>query len=261
MKLKNTWYKNTVEMIFRNLPVVLFFVVHFPCQAQEAREIVEMADKKLQGNSSTSDMIMKIVRPDWSREIRMKAWSLGKEHSIVLIVSPARDKGAAFLKREKEIWNWQPSINRVIKLPPSMMMQSWMGSDFTNDDLVKESSIVRDYTHTLVGDTIIENRPAHMIEMIPKPEAAVVWGRVVIYITKEDYLQLMVRYYDEDEFLINTMYLSDIREIGGRVIPTKLDMVPADNPNQRTEIIYMNMEFEVPMEESFFSIQNMKRVR
>lgn len=247
-------------MLPRLLLIIFPFII-LTVEAQDATEIIEMADKKMQGNSSTADMIMKIVRPDWSREIRMKAWSLGKEHSIILITSPARDKGAAFLKREKEIWNWQPSINRVIKLPPSMMLQSWMGSDFTNDDLVKESSIVRDYTHTLVGDTIIESRPAYKIEMIPKTESAVVWGKVLIYITKEDYLQLLVRYYDEDEFLVNTMYLTEIKEIGGRIIPTKLDMVPADDPNQRTVILYMGMEFDVPMDESFFSIQNMKRVR
>ncbi len=247
-------------MVSRILTALWLFAI-FSGHAQDATEIIAMADRKMQGNSSTSDMIMRIVRPDWSREIRMKGWSLGKEHSIILITSPARDKGAAFLKREKEIWNWQPSINRVIKLPPSMMMQSWMGSDFTNDDLVKESSIVRDYTHTLIGDTVIGSRLAYIIEMIPKPQAAVVWGRILIYITQEDYLQLMIRYYDEDEFLINTMYLSEIKEIGGRIIPTRLDMVPADDPKQRTVILYMGMEFDVPMEENFFSIQNMKRVR
>ena len=215
----------------------------------------------MQGNSSRSDMVMRIVRPDWSREVAMKGWALGREHSLILITSPPRDKGAAFLKREKEIWNWQPSIDRVVKLPPSMMMQSWMGSDFTNDDLVKESSIVNDYNHTLAGDTTYEGRECYKIIMIPKEEAAVVWGRIDAYITKDDYLQMLFKYYDEDEFLVNTMYLSDIKELGGRIIPTRLEMVPAENPDQKTVIIYRNIEFEVPMEESFFSLQNMKRVR
>jgi len=142
-----------------------------------------------------------------------------------------------------------------------MMMQSWMGSDFTNDDLVKESSIVNDYEHTLVGDTVYEGRECYKIVMIPKEDAAVVWGRIDAYISKDDYLQLLFKYYDEDEFLINTMYLSEIKEIGGRTIPTVMEMVPAENPNQKTMIIYRNMEFEVPMDEEFFSIQNMKRVR
>jgi len=215
----------------------------------------------MQGNSSRSEMVMKIVRPDWSREVTMKGWALGREYSLILITAPARDKGTAFLKREKEIWNWQPSIDRVVKLPPSMMMQSWMGSDFTNDDLVKESSAVNDYSHTLVGDTVVEDRDCYKIEMIPKEEAAVVWGRVVAYISKEDYLQMLFKYYDEDEILVNTMYMSEIKEIGGRIIPTVLEMVPAEDPGHKTLIIYRNIEFEIPIKDDFFSIQNTKRVR
>jgi len=227
----------------------------------DAKEIIRRADQKMQGNSSRSEMVMKIVRPDWSREVTMKGWALGREYSLILITAPARDKGTAFLKRGKEIWNWQPSIDRVVKLPPSMMMQSWMGSDFTNDDLVKESSAVNDYAHTLVGDTVVEDRDCYKIEMIPKEEAAVVWGRVEAYISKEDYLQMLFKYYDEDEILVNTMYMSEIKEIGGRIIPTVLEMVPAEDPGHKTLIIYRNIEFEIPIKDDFFSIQNTKRVR
>jgi len=215
----------------------------------------------MQGNSSRSEMVMKIVRPDWSREVTMKGWALGREYSLILITAPARDKGTAFLKRGNEIWNWQPSIDRVVKLPPSMMMQSWMGSDFTNDDLVKESSVVNDYEHTLMGDTVVGDRDCYKIEMIPKEEAAVVWGRVEAYISKEDYLQMLFKYYDEDEILVNTMYMSEIKEIGGRIIPTVLEMVPAEDPGHKTLIIYRNIEFEIPIKDDFFSIQNTKRVR
>ncbi len=227
----------------------------------DAKEIIRRADQKMQGNSSRSEMVMKIVRPDWSREVTMKGWALGREYSLILITAPARDKGTAFLKRDKEIWNWQPSIDRVVKLPPSMMMQSWMGSDFTNDDLVKESSVVNDYEHTLMGDTVVGDRDCYKIEMIPKEEAAVVWGRVEAYISKEDYLQMLFKYYDEDEILVNTMYMSEIKEIGGRIIPTVLEMVPAEDPGHKTLIIYRNIEFEIPIKDDFFSIQNTKRVR
>lgn len=236
------------------LPIVL--------QAQiTAREIIDMADKKMQGNSSKTEMVMEIVRPDWKRVIGIKGWAIGTKYSLMLITSPARDKGSAFLKREKEIWNWQPSIDRVIKLPPSMMMQSWMGSDFTNDDLVKESSIVKDYTHVLKGDTIIDSRETWILELTPTEDAAVVWGRIEAYITKGDYLQMLFKYYDEDEFLVNTMVMSDIKEMGGRIIPTRMEMIPADNPDQKTVIIYKKMEFDVDIDEGFFSLQNMKRVR
>ena len=182
-------------------------------QAQTAKEIMKMADDKMQGESNKAVMRMTIVRPDWKREITMKSWAKGRDMSLILITGPARDKGTATLKRKKELWNWQPSIDRTIKLPPSMMLQSWMGSDFTNDDLVRESSVVNDYTHELGEDTVINNYQAYKIIMTPKPDAPVVWGKLIVYIEKEELNQLLIYYYDEDEFLVNTMQLSDIKNM------------------------------------------------
>lgn len=229
--------------------------------AQDASEIIKKVDQKMRGNSSSTNMTMKIVRPDWSREISMKGWSLGTDYSLIMITAPARDQGTAFLKRDKELWNWQPTIDRVVKLPPSMMTQSWMGSDFTNDDLVKESSIVNDYDHFIRGDTTITARDAWKIELIPKEGAPVVWGRILIYVSKKDDIELLIKYYDEDDFLINTMVLSDIREIGGRVIPARMDMIPAENPEYRTVIRYNDIQFDIGISEDYFSIQKMKRIR
>ncbi len=126
-------------------------VSKFGYLAQEltAKEIIDKADKKNRGDTQQGTMEMKIVRPDWERTVEMKSWSKGDDYFIIYITAPAKDKGQVFLKRKKEMWNWVPTIDRMIKIPPSMMMQSWMGSDFTNDDLVKQSSIVKDYTHTL----------------------------------------------------------------------------------------------------------------
>jgi hypothetical protein len=146
-------------------------------------------------------------------------------------------------------------------MPPSMMMQSWMGSDFTNDDLVNQSSMVVDYSHDFMGDTTIGLYDCWKIAMYPKEEAAVVWGKLEAYISKNDYFQLILKYYDEDEFLINTMTLSDIREMGGRVIPTKMEMIPTENPDQKTVIIYRDFEYDIDLQESFFSVQNLKTIR
>lgn len=215
----------------------------------------------MRGNSSYGEAVMKVVRPDWTREIGMKMWSLGTDRSLVLITSPSRDKGMATLMRDKEIWNWQPSIERVIKLPPSMMMQSWMGSDFTNDDLVKQSSIVNDYTHKILKDTTIDGYECYMIELIPKENAPVVWGRIVSCISKKDYFQLLVKFYDEDGYLVNTMYSSKIKMMGGRLIPSYMEMTPAENPKQKTIFEYSKLEFDLELDDSFFSLQNIKRVR
>lgn len=245
----------------RYLTTTLLLALAINAGAQTAKEIIKQADDKMQGNSNKSEMRMTIVRPDWKREVTMKGWALGREYSLILITAPARDRGGAFLKRNNEMWNWQPSIDRVIKLPPSMMLQSWMGSDFTNDDLVKESSIVNDYEHTLGADTVINDMEAYKIIMIPVPDAPVVWGKIVTYIEKTELNQLLVYYYDEDNYLINTMKLFDIKEMGGRIIPTRMEMIPADEPQNKTVIEYLNMEFDLDLSQNFFSQQNMKRVR
>jgi outer membrane lipoprotein-sorting protein len=227
----------------------------------DATAIVARADKHQRGETSYAELTMDVVRPDWSREVSLKSWSKGRNMSLVLVTAPARDQGTTFLKRGNEVWNWVPSIERVIKIPPSMMMQSWLGSDFTNDDLVKESSIVDDYTHTIAGDSTIAGRACWEIRLIPKPDAAVVWGRVVMWITKEDDLEMRTEFYDEDETLINVMTMSDVRTIGGRLLPTIMEMQPVAKPGHKTVLTYKTAAFDEPIADSFFSEQNMKRVR
>lgn len=242
------------------MTALLVFALGASAQSPDAKEIVRKADQHFRGDTGYAEFTMKLIRPDWSREISMKSWTKGNDYSLILITAPARDKGTTFLKRGNEVWNWVPSVEKVIKIPPSMMSQSWMGSDFTNDDLVKESSIVVDYNHKVVGDSTIDGHKCWQIEMIPKPDAAVVWGKVLLWIDQQDYLELLAEYYDEDGELVNTMKLSDIQMMGGRKIPTKLEMMPADEPGNKTMLIYEDAWFNKPIQDSFFSEQNMKRV-
>ncbi len=229
--------------------------------AQDAKEIVARSDQQFRGNSNKSEMTMTIVRPDWTREISMRSWSLGDDYSLILILSPARDKGTAYLKRNNEVWNWQPSIQRTIKLPPSMMSQSWMGSDFTNDDLVRDVSIVDDYTHSLLGTEEVDGHTCYKIEMIPKPDVPVVWGKVIQWIDTENYWTIRAEQYDEEGYLVNIMKTSDIQNLGGRMLPAKMEMIPADATDQKTVITYQSIAFNIDIETEFFSIQNMKRLR
>lgn len=215
----------------------------------------------MRGKTSAGEMKMKIIRPSWSREITMKSWTKGETLALILITGPARDKGTAFLKRNKEIWNWQPSIDRVIKLPPSMMMQSWMGSDFTNDDLVQESSVIKDYTHRLIGAEKIADRDCYKIELIPKEEAAVVWGKVICWIDKKDFIEMKVECYDEDGYLVNTLYGKQIKSLGGKILASVLEVTPAAEPGHKTIIEYLRLEFDQNIDDGFFSQQNMKRVK
>ena len=204
---------------------------------------------------------MIIERPSWSREVTMKNWTLGNDFSMIYITAPAKEKGQVFLKRHNEMWNWVPTIERMIKIPPSMMMQSWMGSDFTNDDLVRESSLVEDYTQKLIGEETIDGYDCYKAELIPHDDAPVVWGKIIMWVSKEEYHWLKAEYYDEDGFLVNTEILSDIKQMDDRKMPTRLEMIPADEEGNKTVLIFNDIEFNVDLKESFFSQQNMRRIR
>ena len=233
-----------------------------PAQANgmSAKAIIEKADQKMRGESSKATVTMTIIRPSWQREMTMKSWSKGNEYSLIVVTAPARDKGTAFLKREKELWNWQPTIDRTIKMPPSMMMQSWMGSDFTNDDLVRESSIVIDYEHELIGSEPVDGRDCYKIKLIPKPDAPVVWGEILSWIDKEAFMQLKTEFYDEDGYLVNTMHGKQVKTLDNRLLPSVLEMIPADEEGHKTRLEYVDLDFGVDLGKPFFSIQNMKRL-
>ncbi|MCF8379869.1 MAG: outer membrane lipoprotein-sorting protein [Bacteroidales bacterium] len=235
----------------------------FSANAQEmsATEIIRKADELLQGNSNYAEISMKIHRPKWDRSLTMKSWSKGNDFSLIYIISPAKEKGQVFLKRNNEMWNWLPSIDRTIKIPPSMMMQSWMGSDMTNDDLVNESSVIKDYDHKIVGEEILEGLECYIIELIPHEDAPVVWGKIYSWVSKTKYFALKNEYYDEDDFLVNIETLSNIKNVGDRTIPTKFTIVPVDKEDHYTEMEFVNIKFNIDIEESFFSIQNMKKIR
>jgi outer membrane lipoprotein-sorting protein len=230
--------------------------------SQDAREIIKKADEKMQGEeTSISTMTMKIIRPAWERDVTFKSWTKGRDYSLALVTAPPKESGQTFLKRENEMWNWNPTINRLIKLPPSMMSQGWMGSDFSNDDLLKESSIVVDYTHKITGSESIDGRDCYIIELLPHEDAAVVWGKIIKWISKEDFLQLKSEYYDEDDYLIKTETAYDIKTMDGRLIPSRFELIPEEEEGHKTVVILDEIQFNKPIDDSFFSQQNMKRVR
>lgn len=246
--------------------VMIFFfanqdIAKQPQQDLTAKDIVKKADDNMRGKTSQANITIKIIRPTWSREMTMKAWSKGDDYSMILVKSPAKEKGTVFLKRVKEVWNWIPSIERNIKLPPSMMSQSWMGTDFTNDDLVKEASSVTDYTHKHLGKETITGKECYKIEMIPKPSAAIVWEKVIVWIDINDFLQLKAEFYDEDGELVNIMNSGEVKEMGGRKITSKIEMIPVDKKGYSTWIIYNDIVFNEEIEDNFFTTRNMKQLK
>ncbi len=240
-------------LMFFQLPVILY--------AQDAREIVKKADEKFRGVSSQGEMTMLIQRPAWSRTISMKCWTLGNDFSMIYITSPAKEMGQVYMKRYSEMWNYVPSIERMIKIPPSMMLQSWMGSDFTNDDLVRKSSFEKDYVHSLQGEENLSGYACYRIRLLPKEDAAVVWGKIVMWISREDYFWLKGEFYDEEGTLVNTEILSEIRQMDDRRMPTKLEMIPAGKQGQKTILTFDKLRFNTGIKESFFSQLNMRKIR
>ena len=238
--------------------------ITFPNLGQDLspKEIVRKADEKFNGEkTSTSVMAMTIVRPTWERTIEFKNWTSGKEYALTLITSPVKDKGQSFLKRQNEMWSWNPTTSRLIKLPPSMMSQGWMGSDYTNDDILKESSVVNDYTHQIVGEEEVDGRLCYKIKLVAKEDAAVIWGHQIRWIDKKDFLFLKSELYDEDGYLVRTETGSEIKTLDGRLIPTRIEMIPTEEEGQMTIIEIKENYFNTPIKESFFSQQNMKRIR
>lgn len=242
--------------------ILLVLIAVFSLPAQEkpsAKEIIKKADDKFQGESNYSEMTMKIIRPTWDRTVSFKGCSKGRDLSITLITYPVKEKGQTFLKRYNDMWSWNQKISRLIKLPPSMLSQGWMGSDYTNDDIVKESSIVVDYTHKIIGNEVIEGKDCYKIRMIPKEESAIVWGKVILWISKAGYLQLKTEFYDEDDYLIRTALGKDIKMMGDREIPTRMEIIPEEDPGHKTVVIINKIVYNIDVSESFFSQQNMKK--
>ena len=209
--------------------------------------------------SSISEVQLKIIRPQNERTIEMKVWTQGEEKSLIVIQSPPREKNTATLKVDKNLWNYLPRINRTIRIPPSLMLSSWMGSDFTNDDLVRESSFSKDYTYTLDGHT--ENPAGWRIILRAKPDVVGLWNKMILIISEDGQIPIQAQYFDRKDRLSRTIYWSDVKNFGGNIIPSKMELVPEDEENKKTELIYQEINFDVTVPNEIFSLSQLERKR
>lgn len=242
--------------------LIIAFLISAISYGQDAKDIIRKAEEKTRGTTSSyMEMTITTVRPKYTREMSLKSWGKGNDYSLMVLTAPAKDAGTAFLKRQKEVWNWMPSIERSIKMPPSMMSQSWMGTDMSNDDLVRESSNVTDYSHKITGETVLEGRKCWIIEMTPLPDAPVVWGKVIVYIDQKDYIQLKAEQFDEDGELVNEMLSSDIKMMDNIMMATHIELIPMDKQGNKTIMTIEKIKFNEPYDDAFFTVQNMKTIR
>ncbi len=250
-----------MKNVLKTMLLILLMAFFASASAQDAREIIRKVENNMRGTSMYSEMTMQTVRPRYTREITLKSWSMGDDYALIQVTAPARDKGTAFLKRGNEIWNYVPNIDRTVKMPPSMMSQSWMGSDFTNDDLVRGVSTVEDYTHTLLRTETMDGHECYVIQMIPNPEAPVVYEKVIRWISIEHYLPVKSEQYDEFGELVSTINFRDIKKMGGRYLPAIFEIIPEDKRGHKTVMTTHKADFDVKLNEAFFSQQNMRTAR
>jgi outer membrane lipoprotein-sorting protein len=227
--------------------------------AQTAEEIIYKAENIIKGKSSQGIIEMTVTTPDYERTLKMESWWVGNEKALIVMKSPRKERGNKTLKIGNEMWNYLRNTETTIKVPPSMMLQSWNGSDFTNDDLVRESNLADDYSQKIIAEEESQGELCWKIELIPKPEAAVVWGKLNYWVRKSDFIPSLVEYYDEKDRLMRYMKFSDIKIFGGRKMPAIWEMVSKTKEGHKTEIKVLEMEFDKKISDKKFSFQELER--
>ncbi|NKB33257.1 MAG: outer membrane lipoprotein-sorting protein [Pseudomonadales bacterium] len=222
--------------------------------ADQAIEIIDAMEELYRGESSLARMTMIVETPQYQRTMEMESSSIGTEKAFIRILAPRKDRGISTLKLDLEMWNYLPKINKVIKVPPSMMMGSWMGSDFTNDDLVKQTTLTDEYDLTME-----ETADQYHVDLVPKSNTVTVWGRINYVINKEPLMPLSQNFYDDNDEFIRKMEFSEPREISGLFIPTRMEMIPMNKEGHKTVIIYDDLQFDPPeIDESIFTLRNLR---
>ncbi|MFP4472688.1 MAG: outer membrane lipoprotein-sorting protein [Candidatus Omnitrophota bacterium] len=239
--------------------MILFTAGTAIAQAPDATELVRRSDNIMQGQSNAGTYRMTVTTPRWERQLTLNVWSQDKEKTFIRILSPAKEAGIGSLRIGNEMWNYLPSVEKIIKIPPSMMLQPWMGSDFTNDDLVKQSSIVHDYTHTIVGQETISGNEAYKIRLDPKPDAPVIWGKILLWVRQSDAVPLKEEYYDERGRLVKVLTYSDIGPVNDREIPRTWTMTSQIKKGHQTVIVVEQVEYNTPIEPNIFTRTYLKR--
>lgn len=250
--------KNTlVTMYLLAVVLVLHTAVGY---SQDAQTLIKAAVEYYRGKASVATVEMTIHRPSWERKMTMKAWTKGQKDSLFTIIAPPKDRGNGTLKRGREMWTYNPKVNRVIKLPPSMMSQSWMGSDFSNNDLAKSDSILEDYTHKIVGTELHQGKTVYVVESVPKPAAPVVWGMQRLKV-REDFILLSEEFFDEDVLPVKIMTGSKIEMLSGKLFPRIWTMKKSDTRDEYTRLNYRELVFKETLPNSLFSLSSLKSNR
>lgn len=225
--------------------------------AVDLHELIRNVEEQYNGDSSYVNAMMQIKTGSWERTITIEGWSLGRKFCLTRMISPKKEKGVTTLKADKEVWNYLPRIDRVIKIPPSMMGAAWMGSHISNDDLVKANHVDLDYELSLLEET----PELWRIKCLPKPDAPVVWGKIIYTILKKDFVPVVVEYFDEAMVKVRTISFDDVKSMDGHILPLRMTVQPEEKPDEHTVLTYKKIDFDISVTEDFFSLHRLKSHR
>lgn len=226
----------------------------------DARQLVRAAMDHWRGVTSYSEMTMTIQRPEWRRSMSMRSWSKGDKLSLVRVTEPRKDAGNGTLLKDNDMWTFSPKINRIIKIPSSMMNQGWMGSDFSNKDISKSTDILDQYDHVLTAQEVLDGHTVYTIEATPHEDAAIVWGKETLKI-RDDFVLLEEQFWDQDGELVKVMKATDIAQMGGRQVARVLRMGKVDTPGEWTEMTVSKVEFDIELQAGIFTLSNLRNPR
>ena len=245
------------------LVFILPFLWFLPQQDAQlsANEIMQKSEGRMKGGSSYAEATITTIRPKYTREMTIKTWTKGDDYSVTLVTSPAKERGSVSLKRKNELWSYNPSIDRTIKMPPSMLSQSWMGTDIKNDDLLESSNKKDDFSKEITGEFKIEGLDCYRILLKPNTDVNSIWGKIVIWISKKDFLQMQVMYFDEDMELVNTFFASEVKELNGLLMPTVNNIVPAKKKGHKTKMEITARVVDLEIDDQIFTTQYIKRLK
>ena len=247
---------------FRNIAIILFFGFFISTYADASnlnpRKILDSVDDIYRSNTSHGILTLAVTTTNWQRTLTLEQWSKGKNKHLIKVLKPKKEKDLATLRVDTNVWNYMPKVKKVVKIPSSMMSSSWMGSHFSNDDLVKQSRMVKDYDFSISFEGIRDGIDIVEITCFPKMNAAVVWGKVEVIVYKEDFIPLRLIYYDEDLNLSRKLEFSNIQIIDNKKIPLKMQMVPENEPGESTTIQWKEIKFDLTISDDFFSLRKLQ---
>ena len=247
------------KICFVSIFIFVIFSNYVNASNLDPEKILDGVDDLYRSNASHGIITLSVTTVNWQRTLTLEQWSKDEDKSLFKILKPKKEKGLATLRVDKNVWNYMPKVKRVVKIPSSMMSSSWMGSHFTNDDLVKQSRMAEDYTFSITYEGMKDDKEVIEITCLPNKEAAVVWGRVAVVVYADNHIPLRMIYYDEDLLLSRTLEFTNIQKMDGKMIPVLMNIIPADEPGESTTIKWEEIKFNIAIDDEFFSLRKLQK--